>query len=499
MNFELVRSRRSSTTSSWRPSKAGKTTQEALAAIGCRRPAYATTTQPFNTRRAGEQLEPVRRSAGAGSEGADVKTEYKIFVGVAGVPVRRGRSSTAAGRTAQTGHLEWIGTVALILSGLLCSMCGGFFWFVSRRIDLRPEDRDGRRDRRRRRRDRLLQPGQLLAVRHRAGRRDRRPRPGVLDVVADRGSAWSRSIFARRRPALRVLHRHPAHRRALITPVASRPMRAHDGPLPERSGPFALVQVARGGGCQAAWRRVARRRAAAGQPGDRWTTIGAIDLGGAAAGADQLGAVVVAVGAGRHLEQHVAVADDAAQFAFRHGWLLSSAGRWNYPNVIQTLPRNRPACGALATGVSTGSGPMSRLAPSFTAAADLGTAPRPTPGRAYRRPGGALDPAVQRAVAAPESIASAARAMPARSASARSPASRPLGGQRRRRVDQHRVADRAGLAGEQPAGHVGVERRVAAAQVGRVAAGQAQVGRVEQRPPRPCRRGPPRPGSARRW
>jgi len=33
------------------------------------------------------------------------------------------------------------GTVALILSGLLCSMCGGYFWFVARRIDLRPEDR----------------------------------------------------------------------------------------------------------------------------------------------------------------------------------------------------------------------------------------------------------------------------------------------------------------------------------------------------------------------
>ena len=37
--------------------------------------------------------------------------------------------------------LDWIGTVALLLSGLLCLMCGGFFWFVSRRIDPRPEDR----------------------------------------------------------------------------------------------------------------------------------------------------------------------------------------------------------------------------------------------------------------------------------------------------------------------------------------------------------------------
>jgi cytochrome c oxidase subunit IV len=40
------------------------------------------------------------------------------------------------------GHADWIGTVALFLSGLLCSMCGWYFLFVSRRIDPRPEDRD---------------------------------------------------------------------------------------------------------------------------------------------------------------------------------------------------------------------------------------------------------------------------------------------------------------------------------------------------------------------
>jgi hypothetical protein len=37
-------------------------------------------------------------------------------------------------------HVEWIGTTALVLSGLLCLMCFTYFWFVSRRIDLRPED-----------------------------------------------------------------------------------------------------------------------------------------------------------------------------------------------------------------------------------------------------------------------------------------------------------------------------------------------------------------------
>jgi len=38
-------------------------------------------------------------------------------------------------------HVEWVGVVGLVLAGLLCLMCGGYFWFVSTRIDLRPEDR----------------------------------------------------------------------------------------------------------------------------------------------------------------------------------------------------------------------------------------------------------------------------------------------------------------------------------------------------------------------
>ena len=35
---------------------------------------------------------------------------------------------------------EPIGTTALVLSGGLTGLIGGFFWFVSRRIDARPED-----------------------------------------------------------------------------------------------------------------------------------------------------------------------------------------------------------------------------------------------------------------------------------------------------------------------------------------------------------------------
>jgi hypothetical protein len=40
------------------------------------------------------------------------------------------------------GHVEFVGTVSLVLSGGLLGLSGSFFWFVARRIDARPEDRD---------------------------------------------------------------------------------------------------------------------------------------------------------------------------------------------------------------------------------------------------------------------------------------------------------------------------------------------------------------------
>src|SRR4051812_10715831 len=40
------------------------------------------------------------------------------------------------------GGMEVAGTAALILSGGLFAITGSFFWFVSRRIDARPEDRN---------------------------------------------------------------------------------------------------------------------------------------------------------------------------------------------------------------------------------------------------------------------------------------------------------------------------------------------------------------------
>jgi hypothetical protein len=39
-------------------------------------------------------------------------------------------------------QIEVVGTTALILSGGLLGISGSFFWFVARRIDARPEDRD---------------------------------------------------------------------------------------------------------------------------------------------------------------------------------------------------------------------------------------------------------------------------------------------------------------------------------------------------------------------
>ena len=70
-----------------------------------------------------------------------MKTEYKIFAGVS--LFLFGAAAVYGFYThGEVGQLEWIGFIALILSGLLCAMCGGFFWFVARRIDLRPEDRE---------------------------------------------------------------------------------------------------------------------------------------------------------------------------------------------------------------------------------------------------------------------------------------------------------------------------------------------------------------------
>jgi hypothetical protein len=79
---------------------------------------------------------------------ATVKTEYKLFGLIAaflflacGVYAWLTATGSQEIYPFAYDQVDWVGTVALLLSGLLCLMLGGYFWFVSRRIDLRPEDR----------------------------------------------------------------------------------------------------------------------------------------------------------------------------------------------------------------------------------------------------------------------------------------------------------------------------------------------------------------------
>ncbi|GIG62236.1 putative cytochrome c oxidase polypeptide 4 [Longispora fulva] len=80
-----------------------------------------------------------------------MRTEYKIF-GMVAVFIYASAGFyawysdhymvTEASIDGPQKHMDWIGVVALILSGTLCMMCALYFWFVARRIDLRPEDRE---------------------------------------------------------------------------------------------------------------------------------------------------------------------------------------------------------------------------------------------------------------------------------------------------------------------------------------------------------------------
>jgi hypothetical protein len=71
---------------------------------------------------------------------AEVRTEARLFLGLAAFCW-----AAAVGYGIWTakdqGHVEVAGLAALILSGGLLGISGSFFWFVSRRIDARPEDR----------------------------------------------------------------------------------------------------------------------------------------------------------------------------------------------------------------------------------------------------------------------------------------------------------------------------------------------------------------------
>lgn len=69
-----------------------------------------------------------------------MRTEARIFWGVA-VFLFSAAAVYAWWTDYGLGAVDWIGTIALILSGGLLSMCGAYFGFVARRIEPRPEDR----------------------------------------------------------------------------------------------------------------------------------------------------------------------------------------------------------------------------------------------------------------------------------------------------------------------------------------------------------------------
>ena len=69
-----------------------------------------------------------------------MRTEYRLF-GVLAAFLLAATFVYAFWTNGELGAVDWVGTVALSLTFLLTAMCGGFFWFVSRRIDPRPEDR----------------------------------------------------------------------------------------------------------------------------------------------------------------------------------------------------------------------------------------------------------------------------------------------------------------------------------------------------------------------
>lgn len=69
-----------------------------------------------------------------------MKTEWRIFGGVAAFLFVTA-AVYAWWTWIEMGQIEWIGSVALLLSFGLCGMCAWYFWVVSRRIEPRPEDR----------------------------------------------------------------------------------------------------------------------------------------------------------------------------------------------------------------------------------------------------------------------------------------------------------------------------------------------------------------------
>ncbi len=88
-------------------------------------------------------------------------------------------------------------------------LIGGYLLVTSRRIGPRPSDLSGRRGRRRRRRDRALQPRQLLAVLHLHVRRSSPCSAWHLRLLA-RAARWRWTFAMTHGPDVRALRHSPA-------------------------------------------------------------------------------------------------------------------------------------------------------------------------------------------------------------------------------------------------------------------------------------------------
>lgn len=69
-----------------------------------------------------------------------MRTESRVF-GLLAVLLIGGSVGYGFWTAGSLHHVEYAGVTALGLSGVLCGMSGVYFWLVSRRIPLRPEDR----------------------------------------------------------------------------------------------------------------------------------------------------------------------------------------------------------------------------------------------------------------------------------------------------------------------------------------------------------------------
>ncbi|WP_433603940.1 aa3-type cytochrome oxidase subunit IV [Dactylosporangium sp. CA-139114] len=70
-----------------------------------------------------------------------MRTEAKVFGVIAGLMFAAAAVYLWWTGSGAAGHTEWAGGTALVVSGLMNTLCAGYFALVARRMPPRPEDR----------------------------------------------------------------------------------------------------------------------------------------------------------------------------------------------------------------------------------------------------------------------------------------------------------------------------------------------------------------------